>query len=151
MTATNHALTGAAIGLIIGQPLLAMPLALASHFVCDAIPHFGFANPRKAIKSNTFRNYLIAETFICAAIVAALAWLHPVNWQLAAVCAFIAASPDLLSINRYLSEIRGRQWRPSAYAKFAHGIQWFEKPIGAVVEVAWLIAIIVLVTPLIIK
>lgn len=41
MIATNHALTGAAIAVVIKQPILAIPLAFVSHFICDAIPHFG--------------------------------------------------------------------------------------------------------------
>ena len=42
MTATNHALSGALIGLAVMQPILALPLAFVSHFMLDAVPHFGF-------------------------------------------------------------------------------------------------------------
>jgi len=45
MTATNHALTGAAIGLLVGEPLIAVPAAIASHFICDALPHYGRVGP----------------------------------------------------------------------------------------------------------
>ena len=42
MTATNHALTGAAIATLgKATPICAIPLAFASHFVCDSLPHFG--------------------------------------------------------------------------------------------------------------
>ena len=37
--------------------------------------------------------------------------------------------------------------KPNAYTRFASNIQWFEHPIGAVVEVAWLIALIILIVP----
>jgi len=151
MTAINHALTGAAIGLIIGEPLVAVPAALTSHYVCDALPHFGFnlraPAKRKAISTNGFRNYLLAEAALCLALVVVLALLKPQNWLLAAVCAFLAAAPDLFSVKRYLAIRHGRYWRPNLYSRFASNIQWFERPIGAAVEAAWLIAALVILLP----
>lgn len=148
MTATNHALTGAAIGFIVGQPLLAIPLALLSHFVLDAIPHF---KPRGAgesfMKGLKFQNYLIAEALICFVIVIALFVTDPPNWQLAAVCAFVAAAPDLISAKRYFRARAGKKYTPGRYVRFASGIQWFEKPIGGVVEVAWFIAMVIILVP----
>jgi hypothetical protein len=149
VTATNHALTGTLIGLVVGEPLLAIPLALASHYVCDVIPHFGTGLPfNQVLRTKAFRTYLFAEAAICFLIVLGLAILQPMHWQLAAVCAFVAAAPDWLSFNRFISIRRGKQWRPGWYSRFAAGIQWFERPIGAVVEVAWLVAAIVLLVPL---
>src|SRR5438270_5495542 len=49
MTATNHAITGAAIALAVKKPELAIPLAFISHFALDAIPHY---NPPGAIREN---------------------------------------------------------------------------------------------------
>lgn len=147
MTATNHALTGAIIGLVVGQPLIALPAAVASHFVCDALPHFGSNTPQKIIKTTGFRNYLIMEVGLCFLLVLLLALLQPQHWLLAAVCAFLAASPDLLWINKYLKARRGEPWKPSSFAKFAGGIQWFQRPIGAVVEVAWFVAAIIILVP----
>lgn len=151
MTATNHALTGAAIGLIVSQPALAIPLALLSHFICDSLPHFGVAESKKSklLKSDKFRNYLGIEAIMCLLLVAMLMIMRPQNWLLAAVCAFIAASPDLLSFNRYRKTRQGLKWRPNAYQRFAHGIQWFERPAGAVVEIAWFIAAVAVVAPFI--
>lgn len=152
MTATNHALTGTAIGLIVGEPLLALPLALLSHFVCDAIPHFSFtadeSRKEQMLRSKMYKNYLITEATLCSLIVLGLAVLRPTHWLLAAVCAFVAAAPDLFSINRYLSTRRGNPWKPNLYSRFAHNIQWFEKPIGAVVEAAWFIAVVAILLPI---
>jgi hypothetical protein len=150
VTAVNHALTGTVIGLTIGQPLLAVPLAVASHFICDAIPHFKMAEPdRVVIKTDRFRTYLMLEAGLCGALVAALALLQPAHWLLAAVCAFAAAAPDFFWINKYLTIRRGKKWRPGAFAKFAGAIQWFQRPVGAVVEVAWFAAAIILLAPFI--
>jgi hypothetical protein len=148
MTATNHALTGALIGLVVGQPLLAVPLAVGSHFACDVLPHFGTGLPDKIIlRTAAYRNYLIVEAFLCLTLVVILAVFQPQHWLLAAVCAFAAAAPDLLSINRYLKNRRGLKHQRGLYSRFAKRIQWFEQPIGAVVEVAWFIACIVLLIP----
>lgn len=148
MTATNHALTGAAIGLIVGQPLVALPAALLSHFVCDALPHFGSnISPKIRLKTKRFRNYLLLEAGLCFSLVLVLAVLRPQHWLLASVCAFLAASPDLLQVNKYLKMRRGQHWKRSAFAKFAADIQWFERPIGAVVEIAWFVAAIVVLVP----
>ncbi len=52
MTATSHAILGALIAAKITNPYLAVPLALASHIVGDAIPHWdcGTGEPKKARK-----------------------------------------------------------------------------------------------------
>src|SRR5437588_210970 len=102
MRATTHALTGAAIGFLIRQPLAAIPLSVASHFVCDALPHFDKDTSHKASwhRSKTFKRALVADTIGCLVLVSYLAFNHPVHWLLAVVCAFMATSPDLLWINR---------------------------------------------------
>lgn len=148
MTATNHALTGALIGLVIGEPLIAIPAAFVSHFICDAIPHWiPDTPPEKRLRSNTFRDYLIAEAALCFLLVLVLAVVRPENWLLASVCAFVATSPDFLWIPRYLSGRAGKKWQPGWYEKFALDIQWFQKPIGGVVEIAWAAGCIILILP----
>lgn len=148
MRAINHALTGAVIGFAIGEPLLAVPVAVASHYVCDAIPHFGLNLPMaQELGGKLFRNLLYLDVVLCFGLVVILAVLQPQHWLLAAVCAFAAAAPDLLSINRYRAVLRHRPWQGNAYSRFAHNIQWFERPVGAVVEVAWFAAAIALLWP----
>ncbi len=146
MTATNHALTGAIIGLAVGQPLIAVPAAFASHFVCDALPHYGSAKPEKTIKTAGFRNYLITDASLCFLLVLILALTRPEYWLLAAFCAFLAASPDFFWINKYVTIRAGRTWHPNAFSRFAVGIQWFQRPVGAVVEAAWFIAAVAILT-----
>ncbi|HET7059966.1 MAG TPA: hypothetical protein VFH99_01450 [Candidatus Saccharimonadales bacterium] len=148
MTAINHALTGAVIGLVVGEPLIAIPAALVSHFVCDALPHFGSnLPPMTYLKTKNFRHYIVSDASLCILLVICLAILQPQHWLLASVCAFVATSPDLLWINKYLKMRRGKKWKRNVYEKFAGNIQWFEKPIGAVVEVTWFAAAITLLIP----
>ena len=40
MTATAHALTGASIAYLVPNPTLALPLAFASNFLLDMVPHW---------------------------------------------------------------------------------------------------------------
>ena len=150
MTATNHALTGAIIGLVVAQPALAIPFALLSHYLLDMIPHFGTDLPEgRALKTNAFRNYLIMEAGVCFLLVVTPFLRQPVHWWLAAICAFVAASPDLLSFNRWWTIRLGKKYKKSLYGRFASRIQWFEHPIGAVVEVAWCAAALFLLAKII--
>src|ERR1039458_1291590 len=152
MRAITHAMPGAAIGLVIGQPEAAVPAAFVSHYVCDALPHFGGGLPQnEELNSRTFRALLLADICLCPLFVLVLAVQRPEHWLLAAICAFVAAAPDLASINSYRSARRGDQLKPGRYTRFAHGIQWFERPLGAVVEVAWFIAMAVILIPIIRK
>lgn len=150
MTATNHALTGALIGLIITQPAVAIPAALFSHYALDMIPHFGTGLPeKKAFKTNLFRNYLIIEAFICFWIVLTLFLRQPAHWWLGAICAFVAAAPDLLSFNRFWTIRAGKPYKQGLYGRFASRIQWFERPIGAVIEVVWCAAALFLLAKIV--
>ncbi len=146
MTATNHALTGTVIGLAVAQPLIALPAAFLSHFVCDALPHYASADPpENVLKTKGFRNYLLADAGFCGLIVLVLAVTRPEYWLLAAFCAFLAASPDFLWINRYIKTRAGLKWHPSRLSRWALDIQWFAKPIGALFEVAWAAAAIIII------
>lgn len=150
MTATNHALTGALIGLTAANPLLAVPLAFASHFVLDAIPHFGASSDETAwLRNKNFRLLLIGEAALCVLLVLLLAVTRPRHWLVGAVAAFAAASPDLFYIGRFR---RAQEHKPlgsrNLFLKFHAAIQWFERPIGAVVEVVWLAGALLLLVPL---
>ena len=41
MLVTNHVLSGAVVGAAVRRPALALPLGIGSHFVLDAVPHWG--------------------------------------------------------------------------------------------------------------
>ena len=147
MTAPNHALTGVLIGLAVSNPWLALPLALVSHFICDALPHYAASKPLIGIKR--FKVQLIIEALVCGLIVLALGLLHPLNWMIAAIAAFLATSPDFMWIQKFLRAQSGKQQLlpKSAIIRFHARIQWFERPIGGVFEVAWAVAMVVFISP----
>jgi hypothetical protein len=145
MRAINHAMTGALIGLVSGQPAVALPAALVSHFVLDAIPHHASAKPdAEALRSKWFAAVLLIDAGLCGLLVLTLAVSQPLHWQLAAVCAFLAASPDFLFVDRYVKSLRNQPARLNRLVQWTRDIQWFQRPIGAVVEVAWFTAAVVL-------
>lgn len=139
MTATNHALAGATLGLLVQNPLVALPVAFLSHFVLDAIPHYGPG--RNNIGDKSFARMLSVDALLCLLLVTALFLLHPMNWALAAACAFVATTPDLMWVTNFLRARRGKTQpaihrRPFIVRMHAK-IQWFEKPVGALTEIAW--------------
>jgi hypothetical protein len=148
MRAINHALTGATIGLVSGEPLFAVPTALVSHFLLDMIPHHGSQsrNPG-SLRSSLFRRTLYADALLCTLLVMVLAGRHPLHWLLGAICAFVATAPDLFWYKRYRLALAGKNWRPGWFEKWASDIQWFQRPIGWLVEIAWFAAAIIVVSP----
>ena len=61
MTATTHAIIGTVIAAKIGNPALAIPLALASHYVVDAIPHWDTSYKRREKKKKDFFNQTVLD------------------------------------------------------------------------------------------
>lgn len=67
---TPHAIVGAAIAAKIGNPYLAIPLAFASHFILDKVPHW---NPHLNTEIKKFGKPTLNSTiFIVLDVVAAL-------------------------------------------------------------------------------
>jgi hypothetical protein len=142
MTATNHALTGAIIGLTVSQPWLAVPFAFASHFALDALPHFEM--PNNDIGSSRFRNFLLLDMLLCIMLVAILLAAGTPQWWMVAFCAFVATSPDLMWFDSFRrSQRSGKQVLPArrpAIMRLHSAVQWFAKPSGGIVEAVWLVA-----------
>ena len=143
MTATNHALTGAVIALAVKNPALAIPLAFASHFATDALPHFGIhiKDVFKRNHSKQFRIVLITDLILASLLgLSILTFLgsKTSNLELAA-CMFAAVSPDLVWGIRFFKEIIRKAYKPPQewFSKFHLWIQWSETPYGIIVELLW--------------
>ena len=54
MTATGHALIGTVIAAKVGNPFAAIPIAIASHFLADALPHWDTGYHRKQKSKRKF-------------------------------------------------------------------------------------------------
>jgi hypothetical protein len=133
MTASNHVVTGAVIAVAVGQPILALPLAFASHFVLDVLPHYGADNHT----SRLFLYSLVVDMGIAASFLLYLVLQQPDSWLLLFACAVLAASPDLLWLPYWVLELRGK---PKPLGKVAHWlakIQWGERSWGIIIELVW--------------
>ena len=135
-------MTGAIIGLSASAPV-AIPLALVSHYALDALPHH---NDEK-ISQRKFAVILFGDIALCFILALIIFIIRPMDWWLAIVCAFIATSPDFMWLRPYIDQRRGRASRPTserhAVVRLHEKIQWFQKPIGIVIEIVWGIITIV--------
>ena len=102
-------MTGAVISLAIKQPALALPLAFASHFLLDSLPHFGYPGHLglgEALKHRITFVVLVLDSMALPIITFIL--IRNSAW-LACVGALAAISPDFIWIYRFLvTEKRGK-------------------------------------------
>lgn len=77
------------------------------------------------------------DALLCLSVVLALYTRQPNHWLVAAFCAFLATTPDMWSIRFFIRYNKGEAYKPGRIRRFSQAIQWFERPIGALVEVAW--------------
>ena len=134
MTATNHGLFGAAIAVTLsGNPVLAVVIAPFSHFLLDALPHFG--DDEMDLKGRKFFKILVFDACLAVVTTLIIAFAWSENFLLVVACAFLAASPDLMWI--YYEYINKPLKTKHLLPKFHHEIQRFATPKGAFVEVVW--------------
>lgn len=97
MLTTPHAIAGATIGALLPDPLLAIPLAVASHFVLDSIPHW---QETLAPYIPTRKTYIRIPLDIALAIglTMVIAHWHPESASIIWLAALAANLPDLDSI-----------------------------------------------------
>lgn len=137
MLATNHALTGAVIGSLLPLPL-GVPAAFVSHFVLDALPHYGIEH----IKRNESKIYrLIVFSDIAVALVGSLGLALLGHWHMN-LCAWIAWSPDLAWVVYYLRHKSLRIAASHPLLRLHQKIQWAERPWGIALEFFYFIALL---------
>lgn len=150
MTAANHMLTGAVIAAAIQQPLLAIPLAMISHFPLDMIPHFGvLASNSSERNKHPFTLAVVAVDVLLvlgALILIPFAFNESVSWWVMALAMFAAWLPDLVWLAPFWHDHRGHERSKDMHwlTHFHRKIQWFEKPVGIIVELVWLVGVIAL-------
>jgi hypothetical protein len=130
MIATNHALSGSLIGALLPLPI-AVPVAFASHFVLDAMPHYGIVH-RQRNNSATYKLIVFSDTFIALSIAASAALLH--KWRMEAF-GWWAYSPDAFWVIYYFTHHRNLNLKPrSRFMRFHMRIQRYERPWGIAVD-----------------
>ena len=91
MLLTNHVLSGALIGALARRPLPAFAAGVASHFVLDAMPHWGQWRSRRR-----FLHVAVPDGLISLAAMGAFAAVSPPGRRLAVLAGMAgAALPDM--------------------------------------------------------
>ena len=90
MLLTNHVLSGALIGALARRPLPAFAVGVASHFVLDAVPHWGKWGSRRR-----FVRVAVRDGLVSLAAMGAFAAASPADRRLAVLAGMSgAALPD---------------------------------------------------------
>jgi len=137
VTGINHAVTGAVVALVVKEPLLALPIALLSHFAIDCLPHWDYKIPKHLKR----RHLIIAADLVLSILLTvALAMIAGDLAWLVLACSFLAILPDAMWLSYII-------WgKPSPHdsntplhllRRFHFKIQWSETAHGAVVEMLW--------------
>lgn len=139
MTATNHMLTGAVVAVGLQHPLLVAPVAVVSHFLLDAMPHFGIHkdDAAKRNKHPLFQYILIIDTFLAISLLLLLPNILSgviSSWLLIGgmILAFI---PDAVWMYQAFYEKKfSQEFKIKGLTKVHDKIQWGERPWGIFVE-----------------
>jgi hypothetical protein len=108
MLITPHALTGATIAVLIPNPVLALPLAVGSHFVLDSIPHWQeIFYPYKVTWKTWVR--IPIDAILAGTLVYFITQAHPAQQNLIIFSTLFALLPDVDSI--------ACVWKPSLKVK----------------------------------
>lgn len=145
-------LTGAVIAAAVDRPLVTIPCALLSHFVVDAIPHFGFEEEDVIVrnKSKLFKRVVAIDAACAVAILILLPLLAvcasaAVQAGVVVICMVAALSPDLVWVRMFLREVRShRNIEGGRFSRFHKRIQWSESKSGIYVEYAWAVGMLLL-------
>lgn len=143
MTATAHVIVGTVIAAKIGNPTLAIPIAVASHVVLDLIPHWDTATNRK----DKSRKRLFIDSFVDVLTATAVSYTIIVfffpktDLFYAATIALFALLPDILMAPYLFLRIGFFKW---AYDFGKMTNNELDKPRGVLTQTGVIIAAILL-------
>ena len=141
-----HTIIGATIALKVGNPALALPLALASHFIVDMIPHW---NPHLNTEKNKFGKVTnlssaivvgdVILAFVSGILIATRALPDTFQFFHILAASFISVSPDVIEGPYFFLNMKSKFIR--AWIKFQKSIQADTSPLpGLAIQVATVIA-----------
>jgi hypothetical protein len=145
MNVSNHVLVGSGIALAIHHPIAALPLAAASHFILDILPHFGY---HRGGYQEVFKHRLtyIAVLLDIIGVMILLFTIVTMNW-LVFTAGVIAALPDTVWLNRYFRYERKEKPLDETWLTRMHDrIQWGERPWGLLIEIVFFVSVFVLIS-----
>ena len=135
MTMTNHYLVGVGVALVLKNPLLVVPVAFASHFVLDSLPHYDYRSSLGVkIKNQTLVKVTIVDALILLIAMALTLSQYPFSYVVAGL---VACLPDTVWAYRFVVKEKFGKIPPGPTNKFTtwHAkIQKYERPWGSFVE-----------------
>jgi len=143
MTATAHALIGTIIAAKIGNPALAIPIAIASHIVADAIPHWDTATNRS---KKTFKKMFI-DSFLDVVLGFVLSYLLVIlffpktNLSYAFVIIIASQLLDWVTSLYYFFHLKAFKWAYSFQKMFNNDL---DLPWGLVIQIVLLVGLVAL-------
>lgn len=141
MTGFSHATTGVVIALAVHNPILAFPLAFISHFVLDALPHYG--DDTLDGTDRFFRRFIIADAVAGFGITILAMIFIPEKSLAIALCGALATIPDLMWLPNHIRQVKHLESKPhNRLMRWHHKIQ-FEHPVwGIAAETLWVIGVV---------
>ncbi len=144
MTGINHMVTGAVIAGAVQQPVLVLPLAFASHFMLDSMPHFGFKNWDKARRKQKRLINGVITIDVALIVLMLILFVSQGAPTLFYVAGFVAFSPDLAWVYQFIvnRQLELSEDKPhSRFNEFHERIQSRERPSGIYIEAVYLILV----------
>lgn len=142
MTATGHAIIGTVIAAKIGNPYLAIPLALISHFAADSFPHWdtGTNSKTKTKKQILFDSFIDVGVSFTITILLVNNVFPQTNLLYAFIIVLFSQLPDWLMAPYYF-------WHIQSFEPFYKFQKIFDrkldKPWGIINQAAILILLVI--------
>ena len=133
MIGYNHALTGGVIAYYLPIPI-ALPVAFASHFVLDSLPHYGIPN-NKRDRSSFWKYFFTFDTLATFALaIYAIYTKHYVMF----LGGLVATMPDFLWLGRVIkTKSFDLSKNTNKFTRWHAKIQHYERSWGLLVELPY--------------
>jgi hypothetical protein len=136
-------LAGAVVAVSLQRPLLIAPLAIASHFLLDVLPHFGVhhGDTAKRNKHPLFQYIITIDILLTVALLIMLPSIlqGAVTWWVLLLGMIFAYLPDLTWVHHFFYELwyKRKKLHIGRLSRFHDKIQWGERSWGVAVELVW--------------
>jgi hypothetical protein len=143
MTATSHALIGTIIAAKIGNPALAIPIAIVSHVVADTIPHWDTATNRS---KKTFKK-MFTDSFLDVALGFVLSYLLIIlffpktNLSYAFIIIIASQLLDWVTSLYYFFHLKAFKWAYSFQKMFNNDL---DLPWGLITQITLIFGLVAL-------
>lgn len=145
MTATGHAVIGIVIAAKVGNPALAIPLAVASHIAADYFPHWDTGIGRKTKGKKKFWSDSILDVVFAA--ITSLLLIYFVFPEVSLIYAFVVVFASLF-LDIMTAPYLFLDWAFPPFIWFYRFQKKFDRPMaypwGVIGQVAVLVALVVL-------